>query len=80
MWTGKEQLNALCEIQDNIMSNQIIDLFLEKDSERWIVLTVLKKKEIMWAQKAKANWLQLGENNTRFFKRWQYFVKRRMKL
>ncbi|KAM1134892.1 hypothetical protein ACFX19_044665 [Malus domestica] len=29
--------------------------------------TILKQEETMWAQKAKVNWRQLGDKNTRFF-------------
>lgn len=39
-------------------------------------MEVLKQEEIMWAQKARTNWLQIGDKNTKFF---QIFVNIRRK-
>lgn len=48
------------------MSNNSADLMLEK-SLRDELNHVLLCEEIMWAQRAKTNWLQLGDKNTKFF-------------
>ncbi|XP_050364107.1 uncharacterized protein LOC126782821 [Argentina anserina] len=39
--------------QDQLIRNEITALY--------------KEEELLWAQKAKANWLQLGDRNTKFF-------------
>lgn len=73
----KELLGKLNDIQERNMSSKPTkdDLMLEKQvSEK--LLEVLKQEEIMWAQKARANWLQIEDKNTKFF---QTFVNTRRK-
>lgn len=51
-----------------IMKNQIIDTELELETKLSDELnTILNQEETIWAQKAKANWLRLGDKNTRYF-------------
>lgn len=50
------------------MKNLIIDRELELETKLSDELnTILNQEETIWAQKAKANWLQLGDKNTRYF-------------
>lgn len=67
----KESL--ICEIevvQDRIMKDYRYNLTRDLEVESKLsddLHAILKQKETMWAQKAKVNWLQLGNENTRFF-------------
>lgn len=77
-------MRELTEIQDKIMKDGSIatnrDLELENNLTK-TMHTILKQEETMWAQKAKVNWLQLGDRNTRFFfKGQQQLGKRGMKF
>lgn len=56
----------LSETQKRAMKGDISILNFEK-CLREELSSVLRTEEVMWAQKAKINWLKLGDRNTRFF-------------
>lgn len=64
-----EELNQESEeIQQQLMANPNSTFLKQKDTQiRAELLEIWKQEEVYWAQKAKANWLNLGDRNTRFF-------------
>ncbi|KAM1365807.1 hypothetical protein ACFX1X_044484 [Malus domestica] len=71
---GKRKKSLICEIeviQNGVMkdySHNNLVRGLDVESKLTANLhTILKQEETMWAQKAKVNWRQLGDKNTRFF-------------
>ncbi|KAM1134891.1 hypothetical protein ACFX19_044665 [Malus domestica] len=72
--SGKRKKSLIREIeviQNGVMkdySHNNLVRGLEVESKLTANLhTILKQEETMWAQKAKVNWRQLGDKNTRFF-------------
>lgn len=65
----KEKIpSALVEVQETIVKNKIVDSEMELEKKLSEELnTILKQEKIIRAQKAKVNWLQLGDKNTRYF-------------
>ncbi|KAL6174610.1 hypothetical protein ACLB2K_051256 [Fragaria x ananassa] len=64
-----EELNQESEeIQQQLMANPNSTFLKQKDTQiRAELVEIWKQEEVYWAQKAKANWLNLGDRNTRFF-------------
>lgn len=61
-------LNDLNDIQDKLMANQNVASNLVLEAKiREDLSKVLREEETMWAQKAKVKWLQLKDQNTKYF-------------
>lgn len=58
----KDLMLRISDIQEENMCNCNADLKLEMKLKD-VLQQVLKQEEIMWAQKAKFNWLKLGDQN-----------------
>lgn len=41
-------------------------LLLERDLIA-VLINILRDEELLWFQKSRANWIELGERNTKFF-------------
>ncbi|XP_061993561.1 uncharacterized protein LOC133711457 [Rosa rugosa] len=55
-------------IQQQLMMSPMSNYLQVQDLQvREELLVLYKDEELFWAQKAKANWLKLGDRNTRFF-------------
>ncbi|KAL6190194.1 hypothetical protein ACLB2K_036592 [Fragaria x ananassa] len=74
-----EDLNRdSADIQQQLMDNPTSNYLKQRDTQiRAELLGVWKQEEIFWAQKAKANWLKLGDRNTKFFQA-QANIRRKM--
>lgn len=74
-------VNDLKEVQDKLMANQHTHSNIELELRiREDLNEVLKQEEIMWAQKAKVKWLQLGDQNTKYFQKVATIRKKRNAL
>ncbi|CAL9007199.1 unnamed protein product [Prunus brigantina] len=64
----KETQDHLNLIQNQLANSPTSSFLISKNRELNLNLrTLLKNEELFYAQKARANWLQLGDKNTKFF-------------
>lgn len=55
-----ETLRKMQEVEDNLNLEEIRTVQRDIDN-------ILKEEDLKWSQRAKLNWYQLGDHNTKFF-------------
>lgn len=77
----KSLLEKLNTIQKrNMIAAPINSEFTSKQFIRDRLTELLKNEEIMWAQKARAKWLQLGVRNTKYFQTFANIRRKRNEI
>lgn len=77
----KSLLEKLNTIQKrNMITAPINSELTSKQLIRDQLTELLKNEEIMWAQKARANWLQLGDRNTKYLRTFANIRRKRNEI
>lgn len=56
--------NIQIELYKDEKNMRLIDLYLQTENE---IQNLLKIEELRWSQRARADWIRLGDQNTKFF-------------